>query len=328
MVFSIIVPVYNSEKYLAQCIESVLSQTYPDFELILIDDESTDSSYAICQNYAAKDSRVRVIHKQNGGTSSARNAGLEVATGQYTTFIDNDDYWNDPEALSILAAQLKESHADALFYNSVSYYQNTDSFASIKDSCSRDHLLSLSTEEALKELLKNQLLFRAVWTKVVKTSLIREHHIYFPKGMRNEDTDWTATLLSHITSLDYCEKTFYVYRKGTGNAQTDTAPNFKIITDLAKILKNNADAAQALSPERREVLYHYLAYPYAVWMAQIRSCSFKDPAVKKEFSYMKKYAYLLKYNLDPSVRLVSRVYRFAGFRITSRLLNYYLYHRK
>lgn len=327
MLFSIIAPVYNSEKYLAQCIESVLCQTYTNFELILIDDESTDSSYELCQSYSVKDPRVRVVRKKNGGTSSARNAGLDIVTGQYTTFIDNDDYWHDPDALALLATQLEESQADALFYNSVSYYQNTDSFSHVKEPLSRNQLLSLSTEDALKELIQHQLLYRAVWTKVVKTSLIKEHHIYFPEGMRNEDTDWTATLLQHISSLDYCEKTFYVYRKGTGNAQTDTAPNFKIITDLAKILKKHTDTAQSLPQKRREVLYHYLAYPYAVWMAQIRSCSLRHPAVKKEFSAMKKYSFLLKYNWDPSVRLVSCAYRLLGFRITSHLLNYYLYHR-
>jgi glycosyltransferase involved in cell wall biosynthesis len=92
---SIIVPVYNTEKYLDQCIQSILSQTYTDFELLLIDDGSTDSSGAICDRYAEQDSRVRVFHKPNGGVSSARNLGLDNAKGEWVTFCDSDDWVYD-----------------------------------------------------------------------------------------------------------------------------------------------------------------------------------------------------------------------------------------
>ena len=89
---SIIVPVYNTEKYLDRCIQSILSQTYTDFELLLINDGSTDSSGAICDKYAEQDSRVRVFHKENGGVSSARNVGLDNAKGEWVTFCDSDDW--------------------------------------------------------------------------------------------------------------------------------------------------------------------------------------------------------------------------------------------
>lgn len=96
---SVIVPVYNTEKYLDICIQSILSQTYTDFELLLIDDGSTDSSGAICDKYAERDSRVRVFHKENGGVSSARNLGLDNARGKYVIFLDADDYWYDTTVL-------------------------------------------------------------------------------------------------------------------------------------------------------------------------------------------------------------------------------------
>ena len=89
---SVIVPVYNAEKYLHRCIDSILSQTFTDFELLLIDDGSKDGSGAICDEYAAKDNRVRVFHKENGGVSSARNLGLDNACGEWVTFVDADDY--------------------------------------------------------------------------------------------------------------------------------------------------------------------------------------------------------------------------------------------
>lgn len=89
---SVIVPVYNVEKYLSRCIDSIISQTFSDFELILVDDGSTDSSGKICDEYGKKDGRVKVIHKRNGGLSSARNCGLENAKGNYICFVDSDDW--------------------------------------------------------------------------------------------------------------------------------------------------------------------------------------------------------------------------------------------
>lgn len=89
---SVIVPVYNVEKYLSRCIDSIISQTFSDFELILVDDGSTDSSGKICDEYGKKDGRVKVIHKKNGGQSSARNAGIENSTGEYISFVDSDDW--------------------------------------------------------------------------------------------------------------------------------------------------------------------------------------------------------------------------------------------
>lgn len=219
MFFSIIVPVYNSEKYLSQCIESVLSQSYSNFELILVDDSSTDSSFEICQLFANKDARINVIHKENGGTSSARNVGLNNAKGDYILFMDNDDYWNNSNALSLIANHLEESKADVLIFDYISYYQNKDKFVYNRRKCNRKHLLSLSVDDALKEIIKNNLLHVTVWTKVVKASIIKENNIYFPEGMRNEDTDWIGNLLHYINSVDYCENLFYVYRKGTGSAQ-------------------------------------------------------------------------------------------------------------
>ncbi len=97
---SVIVPAYNAEKTLHRCVDSILAQTFEDFELILVDDGSKDSSGRICDEYAAKDSRIRVVHKSNGGVSSARNAGLDIASGEYVAFIDSDDYIDNDYLLS------------------------------------------------------------------------------------------------------------------------------------------------------------------------------------------------------------------------------------
>lgn len=110
---SIIVPVYKVEKYLPKCIDSILAQTFRDFELILIDDGSPDNCGAICDDYAARDSRIKVIHQENAGVSAARNAGLDIATGTYLGFVDSDD-WIEPEMYETMIATAKEKNVDVV----------------------------------------------------------------------------------------------------------------------------------------------------------------------------------------------------------------------
>ena len=113
---SVIIPVYNVEKYLSDCVESVLRQTYTDLEIILVDDGSKDASGRICDDYAKQDLRVRVIHKQNGGLSSARNAGIESANGQYLYFLDSDD-WIAENAIELLYEAIKNTQSDLALCN-------------------------------------------------------------------------------------------------------------------------------------------------------------------------------------------------------------------
>jgi glycosyltransferase involved in cell wall biosynthesis len=121
---SVIVPVYNVEKYIQQCVDSILAQTFKDFELILVDDGSSDLSGAICNEYAAMDSRVSVIHKKNGGVSSARNAGLDVATGKYIMFCDSDD-WTEPFWLEMLYKKATD-HPDKCIVSNMWRVTNED----------------------------------------------------------------------------------------------------------------------------------------------------------------------------------------------------------
>ena len=113
-VISVVVPVYNAEKYLAKCVESILAQTYQNLEIILVDDGSTDSSPKMCDDYASKDKRIKVVHKENGGASSARNAGLDVATGHFVAFVDSDDYI-EKNMYELLLSKQREGNYDLVF---------------------------------------------------------------------------------------------------------------------------------------------------------------------------------------------------------------------
>ena len=126
--FSIIVPIYKVEQYLEKCINSILVQTLYRFELVLVDDGSPDNCGKICDVFAAKDNRIRVVHKKNGGLSSARNAGIDVCVGSYVIFIDSDDFWDDENALRKIYSNLLESNAELLVFPAKRYYEKNDTY--------------------------------------------------------------------------------------------------------------------------------------------------------------------------------------------------------
>lgn len=122
MKFSIIIPCYKVEQYLHQCVDSVLAQTYEDYEVILVDDGSPDNSPAICDEYGKKTDKVKVIHKPNGGLSDARNTGLDMARGEFVLFLDSDDWWDDKEALRKIDTCIKKTGADIIIFGMKKYF--------------------------------------------------------------------------------------------------------------------------------------------------------------------------------------------------------------
>lgn len=200
---SFVVPIYNMEKYLTRCVESILNQTYKNFELILVDDGSTDRSNIICDELQKQDDRVTVIHKKNGGLSSARNAGIHMATGDYICFVDSDDWIEDSlleEALLVL-----EEDDDVFVYGHrmVSKYGEKGQGEDIK-AC------SLNGEEALEKFLENKI-NGYTWNKIVRRELLLNHNIFFPEGRNYEDVATTYKMLMYAHNVKYTEKVFYNY---------------------------------------------------------------------------------------------------------------------
>lgn len=129
--FSVVIPVYKVEKYLRQCLDSVLAQSYTDFEIVVVDDGSPDNCPAICDAYATSDSRVTVIHKENGGLSDARNAGLLAATGEYVIFMDSDDYYLSTDLFTEIDAKIAETACDAVFFQYRKYIEKSKTLKEI-----------------------------------------------------------------------------------------------------------------------------------------------------------------------------------------------------
>lgn len=199
---SIVVPVYKVEKYLNECVDSILHQTYSNFELILVDDGSPDKCGEICDNYACIDKRVIVIHKANGGLSDARNAGINIAKGKYLTFVDSDDYISN-EYLSVLYQAASESDAEIV---QGAESQQPETLDQIKDF----YKVELSSEQALKNMFLFDIVQVMAWGKLYRSSLF--HEIRYPKGKVNEDNFTTYKLIEKANKIVCLPRIIYYYR--------------------------------------------------------------------------------------------------------------------
>lgn len=210
MLFSIIIPVYNTEQYLSKCIDSILAQSYSDFELLLIDDGSTDESGKICDQFAAWDSRISVFHVSNGGASRARNIGIEHAKGEWLSFVDSDD-WVKTDYLQTFV--LISEKKDITFFQTIQVHQDGNEIVrkhrAIKTSVRNQ------VEEILCSLKYGSLGDIMGWTfnKFFRMSIIKAHNIRFVEGLVfREDEIFTMDYCRYISSLEILEKTLYHYR--------------------------------------------------------------------------------------------------------------------
>jgi len=225
---SIIVPIYKVEKYLNRCIKSILNQTYKNIEIILVDDGSPDNCGKICDRYANEDKRIKVIHKKNGGLSDARNAGLEICTGEYISFIDSDD-WVEKNYIEVLYNLIKLKNSDIAICNYIEIFDEK-----IKSLTEIEEIYTYSNIDSLYQLMgKNGVNFTVAWGKLYKKTLFE--NIRFPVGKIHEDEYTTYKLLYISKKVSYTTKKLYYYLK---RKDSITGESFNI--------KNRLDAIEAI----------------------------------------------------------------------------------
>lgn len=202
---SVIVAIYNVQDWLERCVRSILEQTWSNLEIILVDDGSTDGCPALCDRFAREDSRVRVIHKENGGLSDARNAGIEAAEGTYIAFVDGDD-WIDRQMYQAMITALEEEDADlcACSYKRIRRDGVMDPSTGKRTVWEGQDMLAAFLMEKDEYQIQN-----SAWNKVYKRKLLGE--LRFPKGKLYEDIVFTTKLLARIRKGVYLDQAFYNY---------------------------------------------------------------------------------------------------------------------
>lgn len=261
VLISVIVPIYNTVEYLPRCVDSIRRQTYRNLEIILVDDGSTDNSGAMAEKFALEDKRVKAFHKENGGSSSARNLGIEKASGDFIGFVDSDDYIEPEMYERLLFAALSEN----LMMVQCSRDEIDEQGNRMENVCTPpEEAILMEDENFMRELLMHRG-DCSFCTKLTKASLLKNHH--FPEGELNEDFRLLTELLAEIPAVmilpqqDY--HVFYRYGSNTRTRNKDEFP--RVFTDIV----NNADRVEKLVLEnypsltqeaRRFALFQRLDY--------------------------------------------------------------------
>lgn len=327
MKVSFILPVYKVEKYLDECIKSIVLQTYSDIEIILVDDGSPDNCPAMCDYWTTVDSRIKVLHKINGGLSDARNCGLLNASGDYVIFVDSDDFWLHDDSLQKLVFFVeKYPQVDFIGFNCQYYYQDTNTYSPwIK--YSEELAFPISGDKAMQFLVKSGTFPMSACLKIIKRSVLVNRNITFKKGQIAEDIPWFINLLEKSENCMFVNEYIYAYRQNVAGSITATggAKSFKSLLDIVKQEIEKINSRQ-FSSEAKSALYSFLAYEVSILMAGI-------PFFPKQKRYvfrkeLKSLCWLFHYTQNPKVRKVRFVFNFVGFSLTEKILWIYIHKKK
>lgn len=263
---SVIVPIYNVEKYLEKCINSLLSQTLEDIQIILVNDGSKDNSGNIAKEYE-KNNKDRVIYveKENGGLSDARNYGLKYATGDFIAFLDSDDYI-EKNAYEEMYNKVIEENAD---------YVECDFIWEFPNKIRVDKQYPYKNKKEMLSFVRV-----VAWNKLIKRQLITDNNLEFPKGLRYEDVEFTYKLIPFINKFAYVDKPFihYVQRKGSiANVQNErTAEIFTVLDNVIEFYKKN----NIYEKYRDELEYNYARY--LLCSSLKRMCKINDKTIREK----------------------------------------------
>lgn len=246
MLLSVIIPVYNVQDFLARCIDSVLEQTYTNLEIFLVDDGSTDSSGVICDRYAERDRRINVIHKTNGGLSSARNAALDVMTGDCVTFIDSDDFVHPLFAEKLINALDKDAQIAIAQWQECKEGEEP----TVSDVIAGD-IISYSQAEAINDIYYQRRLTHSACSRVFDAKLFDD--IRFPDGMLYEDLAISYDILKKVTKVTFFDSApmyFYMHRAGS-IINTMSLKRTHVLDHLERIEEQIANEAPQFLPAVR-----------------------------------------------------------------------------
>lgn len=312
---SVIVPIYNVENFLVKCIESIITQTYKNLEIILINDGSTDNSGKICDQFSEKDSRIKVIHKENEGVSATKNLGMKISSGEYVAFVDSDDYIAN-DYCETLYNNMIESGADVsiIGYNVVNEEGIIISNSTEKTGLQFDEIVVYEESEIIEELLKQNTIKNFV-CKLYKKSVLSD----FPVGVTYEDIVFSFQVLKKAKKVVYINKNSYNYLKRGGSITATISE--KNLMDFANAIVNR----YLIVKEKYENLLNYNVYAllestialsvkYVITERKYENVNsmiqkmvkivdeyserWEDEFVKILNNYQKSCVYLMKYNME------------------------------
>ena len=317
--YSIIIPVYNAEKYIEQCIQSVFSQNSNDYELLVINDGSTDHTGVIVGNMAEQNSVISIVNISHSGAGAARNEGVRRARGKYVIFLDADDYWTNPRLLEHIREKLRHREVDVVMFQMDKYTEDERLLKKYRKGPFPSDKEFYRLKEVYETLVSDGQVLASSCNKCVRRMLLEEKHIVFQEGGLAEDIDWVLQLFSYVKSISFLDEISYAYRQHKGySASNDTQGSeyqARMVEDWAARLKrhevSNAKAVSGL-----------LAFEYGICLGYSQYLS---PEMKR---MLKKHRYLLEYALDRKTRMIRKFHQIFGLQLTCAAVRFYLFLRR
>lgn len=315
MRFSIIIPVYNAQDTLDKCLSSILRQSFPDYQVLLIDDGSTDESVASARKYTHRDPRFSLFSIPHQGPGAARNAGLDRAEGDYVVYMDADDYWIREDLLQALEKRINTQSADVYMYQMV---KTTEEGAVLTRYTkppfdNADRVLEL--KEVYQDLVSDGHTLAAAWNKCVRRDLLLEKGIRFREDVIGEDIDWVLGLFSHTQTICLLNLQAYAYvqRKIPTRSTQKGAHN-----DLVTIVHDWGQRCEAGNIAHPEAMKGLVAFQYAICLGHDHDLLPENKRI------MRSDIHLLQYGLDRKTKLTLRFFRIFGYDLTAAALRLYL----
>lgn len=293
-----------------KCVASVLKQTYINFEILLIDDGSTDASGILCDSWAEKNNRVRVIHQDNCGAAGARNTGICNAAGDYLQFLDSDDWWASEDVLQKIAQRLSLNNADVLSYDYRKSYNGELSPVCLRATA---NTCAGIDDDTFAYMLRKNMWTTSSCNKAIRRSLFEDGDLYFREGITSEDIDWTMRLAIKARRFDYCDTVVFIYRQREDSVSHNLS--LKAVACLCGNVEECVRLLEAAEPEKAQFLNSFVSYQYATLLHNYARLK-KSERIPPLDDRVRAMLPLLKASSNTKVRLMRICNAMFGFNAT------------
>lgn len=301
--FSIVIPVYKTKEYLDHCVESVIAQTFTDFEIILVDDGSPDCCGAMCDAWAATDGRIKAVHQENGGLSAARNTGIRCASGDYLMFLDSDDWWADGFVLEKIAELLERTGADVLSFNYRKSYNG-----SLEPPYFPEVLASSDGAEDLAQMMRFDRWVTGACNKAIRRTLLTKNNLYFRTGINAEDIDWTLRLALYGEKFAFANVCVFIYRQIASSISHSMSA--KKVGHLCDNVRECVRLLDEVDLGKAECMKPFVAYQYGTLLHNVANL----PAAQRSRELMtgvREMKWLLNCSDNGKIRMLRAASRFG-----------------
>lgn len=322
MKLSFVIPVYNVEKYLNECVDSILNQMTDECEIILVDDGSTDSSGKICDEYVRTNSNISVIHKENGGLSSARNAGLASACGKYVTFVDSDDRIENGSVNQIIDC-INKQQFDICFMQTSKFYPDGTK-EDLGEGIYKEHIYGKDIDSIMSFLRKCPKYPGSAANKIYRYAFLKDNNLSFPKDRRySEDLGFIRDCIQKAEKFMALDFPYYEYRQNRKGSITNGFSD-KNYFDLLLFVEETVEKIQNSNMKMSETdktMLAFAAYEYSICLWKLPFVS--EDSFKKAEAFLKKYKWILKYGENKLIRIICLLVNLFGIRITAEIIDFY-----